>query len=604
MALPINCLHRGSSQRIMVVITAALLGLTACAPRQFGADQCPDINVNVTGALDAQHVGNDPAIDAIMNDFVAASPDVPGCALGVMKNNAIFYLKGYGDADLGDLAVGGDEIPWDVDTPSVVGSISKTLTALAILRLQEMQLLSIDDPVSDHLAMPAAWQGITITQLLAHTAGLSGFPTFFDTIDTEEELSEFLFPNLPAPILNLGIFPSLVYGSYLDTPRPGFAPGDTAAYSNTGYMVLGALIESVLSDNFEQVGVLSYERFVWREVGFFDQSLQSTDQLYSICLNEYWRQDDIPNLARGYSINNGGTLDGPITFFNSEFDRDGVQMSFGPAGWEGPAGGWTMTIGDLVRLMLAMENDLIVSSESRDQMLLNFTSAIPNNRGYGFDATKSFGLGVYRAKGNLPVGDPRNRLHYMHDGDYPGYAARFTVWPNEQFGVAIMCNGTGANVRSPTVNVAQLLIDAPAAGEPSLETALLIDELDPGDDPGLGIGPISRRIPDSLAAEESAFVLSRLQAVRSSQSLEERRQLEALALSCDKVFRIRPIDIFDTRTIPGQIAECADTTDRHGAFMRCVNDVTKTAVELGQISGPQKGRINTCVALSNFGRDG
>lgn len=589
----------------LAFVCLGLLLIAACAPRQLGGDQCPDINVNLTAARDQQHVGNNPDIDQIMNDFIDGSARVPGCAIGIMKDNEIFYLKGYGSADLGNLNQNGDETPWGVGTPAVVGSISKTLTALAIMRLQEMGYLSIDDPVNNYVGVPGAWQGITIKQLLAHTSGMTDFPIFYDNINTEEELSEFLFPNLPAPIPNLGIFPKFVYPSYLDTPKGDLPNEDdeTASYSNTGYMILGTVIEHILEDNAQEIGVQTYERFVWREVGFFDQSIQNGDQLYSMCLNEYWRQDDIPNLARGYSINDMGTLDGPITFMNSEMVRDGVRMSRGPAGWEGPAGGWTMTIGDLVRLMMAIENNSIVSAASRDQMLLNFNSPTITNRGYGFDDTKSFGLGLYRAAGELPPGDPRERLHYMHDGDYPGYAARYTVWPNENFGVAVMCNGTETNVVSPTIRLASLLIDQPAAAAAVLpqQTAavVVVDDPDPGDDPGLGIGPVSSTIPGAFDAKESAAFLSELDFLRAEQGQEEMRQLQASALACDEIVPFDLTDILDTSTLPGQIALCADTMRNHGQFMQCVAGVTREEVKMGMLSGAQKGRVQSCAALSN-----
>ena len=77
---------------------AACLALVStvmgCAPLQYGNDQVPDINVNVTALKDDQFGGMPAAVDAIVAAYLAAPGAPPGCAVGIMQNNAIAHLKG------------------------------------------------------------------------------------------------------------------------------------------------------------------------------------------------------------------------------------------------------------------------------------------------------------------------------------------------------------------------------------------------------------------------------------------------------------------------------------------------------------------------------
>ncbi len=352
--------------------------LAACVPLQSGVNQVPDININLNALKDANFVGMPAAVDTIMAELLAgsgrfaASSPIPGCALGVMEGNIVSHLKGYGVADLDD------NRPFTHETPSVVGSVSKTWTALAALRLVELGLLGLEDTVGDHLpGAPAAWQNETLRQLLSHTSGLAYMPTFNPALNDEAELGAY-WGGLGGP--NPGINPRLVWVSYTQTPVEGFAPGETAKYSNVGYLLVGAIIDQFVSDNPAVVGndFAAYERFVWRQVGVFDGNLSNGAQMFSQSLNEYWRQNDIPKLAKGYLYDVDTNSFQQLTFANSSL------LNVGPAGWEGPAGGWSMTIGDLVRLMSAIQHDDIIAQGTKNDEMMQV---------YGSDEARQLGVG-------------------------------------------------------------------------------------------------------------------------------------------------------------------------------------------------------------------
>jgi hypothetical protein len=232
----------------------------------------------------------------------------PGLAVGIMRDNAVRHLKGYGLADRER------NRPFTHATLSVVGSVSKTWTALAVLRLMEMGLVDLDDPIGDYLSVPVVWHELTVRQLLSHTSGLKRDPDFSEPLNTSEKLSEHLFPTLNPPLTQLGIHPRFVVASYAGTPVLGFEENRTARYSNTGYMLLGALIDHVAWANRNRFGAayVSYESFVWRHVGYYSGTLDDPNQMISPGLNAPWRQDDIPALSRGYTWN--GTAYDPTTY--------------------------------------------------------------------------------------------------------------------------------------------------------------------------------------------------------------------------------------------------------------------------------------------------
>jgi len=129
---------------------------------------------------------------------------------------------------------------WDIansaDTKFRLGSITKQFTAVAILQLAEQGKLSVDDPISKYYAdAPAAWSKITLKHLLTHTSGIPSYtalPGFFDKGSSK-------LPLTPAQIVKLT----------QDMPLE-FEPGAKYNYDNTGYILLGYVIEKVSGETY------------------------------------------------------------------------------------------------------------------------------------------------------------------------------------------------------------------------------------------------------------------------------------------------------------------------------------------------------------------
>jgi N-acyl-D-amino-acid deacylase len=190
------------------------------------------------------------SFDEMMERFVLAN-EVPGAALAVAKEGRLVYARGFGYADP------------DAKTPVAprarfrIASISKPITAAAILRLVEMGKLKLDDAAFEllQLAPPAGAEPdprlkrITIRQLLQHTAGF----------DRAQSFDPMFRPILIARTLDAAppAGPEQVI-RYMLGRKLDFDPGSRFVYSNFGYCVLGRVIEKVSG--------MSYEAFVREQI--------------------------------------------------------------------------------------------------------------------------------------------------------------------------------------------------------------------------------------------------------------------------------------------------------------------------------------------------
>jgi N-acyl-D-amino-acid deacylase len=188
-----------------------------------------------------------------MDEFMQARK-VPGGALAVVKERCLVYAKGYGWADREK------KLPARPETLFRIASVSKPITAVAVMKLVEQGCLSLEarafevadlhpEPGHEGATVDERIWKITVRQLLQHTGGWdrdqSGDPMF--------RWKEFTHPTVSDCPLNPGRIISRMFWQRLD-----FDPGARYAYSNFGYAVLGRLIEKVTGQ--------PYERFVREKV--------------------------------------------------------------------------------------------------------------------------------------------------------------------------------------------------------------------------------------------------------------------------------------------------------------------------------------------------
>jgi len=272
-----------------------------------------------SSALFADQV--DDRVNARMADH-----HVPGAAVAVIKNGKIVKMRGYGLASI--------EFAVPVSTKSVfeIGSVSKQMTAAAIMLLVEDGKLSVDDPVSKYLAnTPEAWKEVTIRHLLTHTSGVKSYTSLegFDLIK-RQKVDDFIKKLSPYPL--------------------EFTPGERNIYSNSGFTLLAYVIETVSGKKYMD---FMQER-IFRPLGMVHTADRDPQYI-------------IPNRATGYEWNGD-------RYTGRSWDLTDLIG----------AGTIVSTIEDMIKWDLALRDDKFLKPESRKMIWTQFTFNNGQPSPYGF----------------------------------------------------------------------------------------------------------------------------------------------------------------------------------------------------------------------------
>ena len=152
---------------------------------------------------------------------VLAERHAPGVAVAVIKNGKVVKLKGYGVASVEF------NVPVTTETVFEIGSVSKQMTAAGIMLLVEDGKVKLDAPISTYLSnTPEAWKDVTVRHLLTHTSGVKSYSSL-DGFELFRHLKtdEFITKLSPHPL--------------------EFTPGERNIYSNSGFTLLGHIIQTV-----------------------------------------------------------------------------------------------------------------------------------------------------------------------------------------------------------------------------------------------------------------------------------------------------------------------------------------------------------------------
>ncbi len=322
-----------------------------------------------------------------INEYMAAAEKVgkfSGTVL-VAKDGKPFFSKGYGMANQ----------EWDIpNTPQTamrLGSITKQFTSAAIMLLQERGKLSTSDPVCKYVAeCPAAWEPITIKHLLTHT---SGIPNYTDVPDFAKKA---VMPISPAELL----------ADYKNRPLD-FVPGEKFNYSNSGYHLLGLIVEKASGK--------SYADFLQENI-FTPLGLTNTgyDTHESI----------IKHRAAGYKRNGEGLV-------NAAY----MDMLIPYA-----AGSLYSTTEDLLKWEQALYTDKLLTKKSRDEMF----TPLKGNYAYGWNVAKR-----------------GNRTSISHGGGIYGFATQLVRYPDDRVTVVVLSNVEGASAGQIANNLSSIVFGEP-----------------------------------------------------------------------------------------------------------------------------------------------
>lgn len=333
---------------------------------------------------------------------VVTAEHPPGLSVAVVKDGEVVYANGFGVADgpRNDIA--------SKDTIYHWWSMTKIPTAVAVMQLHERGLLDIDDSISNYLPFfKVTYDGveqtdISIRQVLNHTGGLSNaIPELITWLHMEGEppvnQTELVIEKLPE------------YDELL------FLPGEKSQYSNFGYMLLGALIEAVSGQ--------TYEEYVIDHI-LLPLGMQNTNFVYS------------DSMAENEAVGSQHLIDMYTPFFPifklNFLIRERVGMRFwfnrvyndqtSPTGLIGP-------VTDIGLFMVAYLND-------RESILAPETILLMNTEleTLAHPGDSSQGLGW---QAHLTADD---RRYLTHSGGGLGFATIFRIYPEENLGIVVMGN--------------------------------------------------------------------------------------------------------------------------------------------------------------------
>lgn len=315
----------------------------------------------------------------------------PGAAVIVVKNGKVVFRKGYGMANL-ELGV-----PVEPDMVFRLGSITKQFTAVAILMLAEQGKLSLADEITKFLPdYPTKGHKITVEHLLTHTSGIKSYTSM------PEWLALWRRDTTVKELIDL----------FKDQPMD-FAPGEKWSYNNSGYFLLGAIIEKASGQIYQDF----VEKNLFAPLGMKHSYYDNTSRI-------------IPRRVTGYSK-------------GSEGYRNAAYLSmFQPFA----AGSLISSVDDLALWDAALYTDKLVKQESLKRA---WTSSLLNNKrpahyGYGW-ALSSY----------------QDRALIEHGGGINGFATYALRVPEERTYVAILTNRDWMSPGLVAFKIAALTIGKP-----------------------------------------------------------------------------------------------------------------------------------------------
>ncbi|MFL1381878.1 MULTISPECIES: serine hydrolase domain-containing protein [unclassified Nocardiopsis] len=312
------------------------------------------------------------------------SSGIPGAVVSVVADGEILTVRGYGYADTG--ADGGAPVPVDPErTLFRVGSVSKLVTATAVMGLVEEGVLDLDADVHEYLdfTVPTAFdEPLTLRHLLTHTPGFEErirgmFLTGQETTDLRTYLAE-------------------------DPPEQVYPPGTVPAYSNYGVALAGYIVERTAGVPFEEY----VEEAVFEPLGMDSSTFA---QPLPEGLGD--------RTASGYTDDTG-----PAGEFESVLDS--------------PAGALTASAPDMARFMLAHLGDLDGLGLSDETLELMHSPALGEDSLGTLAAGRRMTLGFFEE-------DRNGRRALGHGGDTMYFHSHLQIHPDDGTGVFVSFNGGG-----------------------------------------------------------------------------------------------------------------------------------------------------------------
>lgn len=326
-----------------------------------------------------------PIKEQLTGDFTAKvnavlepvyKPDTPGAAVIVVKDGQTVFRKAYGIASL-EFAV--------TLKPEMVfrlASITKQFTATAIMMLVDQHKLSVNDDITKFVPnYPTGGKKITVENLLTHSSGIKDYS---EILWPQRMCQDFDIENLIEVFENEGL---------------SFTPGTREAYSNSNYVLLGAIIERVSGKSYADF----IEENIFKVLGMNHSFYERPQRI-------------IPNRVSGYAKGRDGFVNAPFISVTQLY----------------AAGALMSSVDDLELWDAALSSDKLISSTSKQRMFL------PHQLSDGTSGTYGYGWNIEQLEGHLLA---------AHGGGINGFSNYVLRMPQDHLYIAILSNDRTAEVQ-------------------------------------------------------------------------------------------------------------------------------------------------------------
>lgn len=330
----------------------------------------------------------------------------PGVAIAVVKDGKPVHIEGYGVANL----------EWDCpirpNTVFRLASITKQFTATAIMLLERQGKLRLDDSITTYLPdYPTHNRTITITHLLNHTSGIKSYTSL---------------DNFVQDILKKDMSPADLLAYFKDLPLE-FEPGTRFLYNNSGYHLLGLIIEKIAEMSYEQC----IQQYIFQPLNMNHSYYMHNETL-------------IPRRASGYAQ------------IKEEYQQAKYLNMMIPYA----AGSLGSTVEDLIRWDAALREGRLLDSSTQERMYKPVQLVDGQTEPYGF------GFRITSYEGHRLI---------CHGGGIPGFHTFIARFIDDQTMIAVLANNPEIAVEKITRKIAQHIFDIPVVSRIPipLSTAML-----------------------------------------------------------------------------------------------------------------------------------
>ncbi|MBE9041836.1 beta-lactamase family protein [Oscillatoriales cyanobacterium LEGE 11467] len=313
-------------------------------------------------------------IDEFIQDLTLQK-QIPGLSVSVVREGEPLLMKGYGIANLEH------DVPATEKTVYEIASVGKTFTAMVVMMLVEEGTIELDRAIADYLDdLPPAWHCVTVRHILSHQ---SGIPSYTDAENYWD-------------ITHLELSKIEVLALVKDLPLK-FQPGESVGYDNTGYYLLGMMLEQIYRRPYAEI---------------------LHDRLFAPLGMKYTRMNSpkeiVPHRAAGYRLPTNQLI-------NKPYYSPSVTYS---------AGGQLSSIEDMVKYERELCQPSLLKPSTLDLM---WTPNFPRRNNCWQEPGYAAGLGWW-------ILNYQNRRVVSHNGSIVGFASNITRFIDDRITVILLCN--------------------------------------------------------------------------------------------------------------------------------------------------------------------